>query len=202
MRRVALVVASMGLIPGGLLTNPVVAYKPNQDPKEWPARKVCITYLASSIDAQGRETFTTIRWHYTDTADATQFKVTQRSIGKATKVEFAYDTDGLVVETDSKEKIRLGDCASAFQLESPTDVTQTEHSRRAHTAEYFLKSPTFTRTDVVAGFPVFVWRRYADDGGWGESSYSPQVGAPALSMAFHAPDGSERRSVAVKVELL
>jgi hypothetical protein len=203
MKRVALVVAFMGLITGGLLTNPVAAYRAPRDQKEWPARKVCITYLTSIIDPQGREAFTTIRWHYTDSADSTQFKIAHRSIGKARRVEFAYETDGLVVETDSKEKIRLGDCASAFQLESPADVTQTDISRRSHTAEYFLKSPSFTSTDVVAGFPVFVWRRYADDdGGWMELSFSPQVGSIPLSTTFHAPDGSQRRSVAIKVELL
>jgi len=202
MRRVALVVASMGLITGGVLTNPVAAYRAPRDQKEWPARKVCITYLASSVDAEGIETFSMIRWHYTDSADATQIRVTQRSIGKARKVEFAYDTDGLVAETDSREKIKLGDCASAFQSESVRDVTQTEDSRRSHTAEYFLKSPSFTRTDVVAGLDVFVWRRNAPDGGWMETAYSPQVGATPLRVTLHALDGSEMRSVAVKVELL
>jgi hypothetical protein len=74
MRRVALVVASMVLVSGVLLTYPVSASKASQDPKGWPARKVCITYLDSHVDAQGGETFTTIRWYYVDSAaDSAQF---------------------------------------------------------------------------------------------------------------------------------
>jgi hypothetical protein len=202
MRRTMFVVACVAVMGLGLTTHSVSAYKATQDVKQWPARRVCITYLSSVVDPQGRETFTAIKWHYTDSADASRFKWTQKQIGRASSVVLARDGEGLVAEVDGKETVRLSECIEALQVGSQSEVRETEDSRRSHTAEYFLASPTFTRTDTVAGFPVFVWRRYGDDGGWGESSYSPQVGATALSMTIHTPDGSETRSLAIKVEFL
>lgn len=197
MRRILVTMACLTFVIG-LVSYVSASKKVAQNQKKWPRRKVCVVFLDSQVNASGEETFTQMRWHYTDTAHPTQYKIVTKLIGKDRTVTWDHDQSGLFAEQEGGSKLKITE-EDGSKL-SETELKEIEATAKWNTAEYYLTSPQYTRTDTVAGFTVYVLRVDGQGGAWLESAYSPEVGPISLRTIEHRADGTENREVAQNVE--
>ena len=105
---------------------------------------------------------------------------------------YAGTPDGVVAKRGGSDSLRSV---------SPSPDQEMDNYFRTHSS--LRNSPTFVRTEQLAGLEVYVLRTEFDDSHpeqWVEVSYSPMTGRTPLRSIYHFRDGSEMRKQAIRIK--
>ena len=192
MRKYALTAAALVFV-GGLASYVIASRQAKEQRKAEPKRDVSVVSLESQVDKDGNETFMAMTWHTHEPGNQRHWKDVRKPIGASGTTEFSNTAEGSFVG-NGKEKTKIDDHLA-------TDEQEARHDEMVRTAAAYLNSPEFAGTDEILGFKVYKIRTKLDgDGHWLEQAYSPMVGDVPLRIIHHQANGSEFRSVAIKVE--